>query len=198
MERDFQTIAAELIEAGQVLHSLGMVPATSGNFSARLAGGHIAITVSGAHKGRLQPQDIMTVTEQGNSLDQRRPSAETGLHLQLYRKFPGAGAVFHVHSRSATRTGKMTGTKIVLQNYELLKAFEGISTHKTSLTVPIFENDQDILRLAQCISDYMEHFDNRIAAYIIRGHGFYTWGQSIHSALRHCEALEFLLQCEIR
>jgi methylthioribulose-1-phosphate dehydratase len=34
-------------------------------------------------------------------------------------------------------------------------------------------------------------------AYIIRGHGFYTWASSISATVRQCEALEFLLQCEI-
>jgi len=43
----------EIIEAGKELCHLGMVPATSGNLSARLADGNIAITVSGRHKGKL-------------------------------------------------------------------------------------------------------------------------------------------------
>ena len=50
---EFEQRAAELIEAGRTLYQMGMVPATSGNFSARLADGRIAITVSGRHKGRL-------------------------------------------------------------------------------------------------------------------------------------------------
>ncbi len=49
---------AELIAAGRELYARGMVPATSGNFSARLSNGDILITVSGAHKGRL---DVSTV-----------------------------------------------------------------------------------------------------------------------------------------
>ena len=37
----------ELVEAGLALHAQGLVPATSGNFSARLDDGNYAITVSG-------------------------------------------------------------------------------------------------------------------------------------------------------
>jgi len=195
MQTDFHIISSQLIEAGRALHTLGMVPATSGNFSARLADGNIAITVSGAHKGHLTEQDIMLASIDGMALDDRKPSAETGLHVQLYRKFPEVRAILHPHSRSATLTCKLDDSKIVLEGYELLKAFKGVSTHAGRVVVPIFDNDQDISRLSAQIDNYMET-DDRLVAYIIRGHGFYTWGESVDAALRHCEALEFLLQCE--
>ena len=51
---NFYCSAQQLIEAGRFINSQGWVPATSGNFSARLADGSIAITVSGRHKGHLQ------------------------------------------------------------------------------------------------------------------------------------------------
>jgi methylthioribulose-1-phosphate dehydratase len=35
-------------------------------------------------------------------------------------------------------------------------------------------------------------------AYIIAGHGLYTWGSSIQETLRHLEALDFLFECELR
>lgn len=197
MQDDFHTIAAQLVEAGRALHTLGMVPATSGNFSARLPDGNIAITVSGTHKGRLQESDIMTVDKDGAALDGRRPSAETGLHMQLYRRLPQVQAILHPHSESATLTSKVDRDEIVLQGYELLKAFEGIATHASRLVVPIFENDQTIPRLAGEVDEYM-NTHNGTMAYIIRGHGFYTWAGSVSTALRHCEALEFLLQCEFK
>ena len=76
---EFQSRAQTLIAAGQQLYSQGMVPATSGNFSARLANDHLAITVSGRHKGKMTEKDIMEVDANGVSLDARQPSAETWL-----------------------------------------------------------------------------------------------------------------------
>ncbi|MEX2353603.1 MAG: methylthioribulose 1-phosphate dehydratase, partial [Gammaproteobacteria bacterium] len=148
-------------------------------------------------KGRLTEGDIMLINSDGVALDDRKSSAETGLHLQLYRRYPKANAILHPHSQSATLTAKYAGDGIVLEGYELLKAFTGINTHKNRLVVPIFENDQDIPRLARKVDDYMEN-NRDISAYIIRGHGFYTWAESVKAALRHCEALEFLLQCEFK
>lgn len=52
-EAEFRQRAVDLIDAGRRLYAWGMVPATSGNLSARLSSGELAITVSGTHKGRL-------------------------------------------------------------------------------------------------------------------------------------------------
>src|SRR5690606_7107097 len=130
--------AQELIEAGRVLYERGMVPATSGNLSARLSDGSIAITVSGRHKGRLKPEDIMRVDAEGKSLDDRKPSAETLLHTQVYRRIPDAGAVLHPHSVNATLLSRRHAcAPVVLQNYELLKALPGIATHANKIQVPV-------------------------------------------------------------
>jgi len=34
-------------------------------------------------------------------------------------------------------------------------------------------------------------------AYLIEGHGLYTWGATVDDAVRHIEALEFMLECEL-
>jgi methylthioribulose-1-phosphate dehydratase len=194
---EFEQRADELIAAGRWLYRRGMVPATSGNFSARLGDGCLAITVSGRHKGRLTRADILLTDANGQSLDDRRPSAETLLHVQLYRRFPGTGAVLHPHSVNATLLSRLCREHLVLQDYELLKAFPGVDTHACKVTVPLFDNDQDIGRLAGRVEDYMDHH-GLVFGYLIRSHGFYTWGATVDEALHHVEALEFLFDCEIR
>ncbi len=194
---DFFCKADELIAAGRFIDNKGWVPATSGNFSARLSDGNIAITVSGRHKGQLQRDDIMLIDSQGRSLDGQKPSAETMLHTMLYQRYPKVGAVLHPHSINATLAARLFNAEIVLEDYELLKALAGIDSHETRISIPIFANDQNIPRLAAEVEAYLnKHGD--IHAYIIAGHGFYTWGGSVTETLRHLEALEFLFDCEIR
>ncbi len=195
MQSEIEIISSKLIHAGQALHKLGMVPATSGNLSARINKKEIAITVSGVHKGNLTDKDIIIHSLNGSYKGDKKPSAETELHLQLYRFREDINAVLHPHSQSATMTRDMNVDRIELHGYELLKAFEGINSHEVKIIVPIFENDQDIARLSKDIGNYLDENPD-IKAYIIRGHGFYTWGSSIDSTVQHCEALEFLLQCE--
>lgn len=199
----FYHLADALIYAGKVIDSNGWCPATSGNLSARLADGTIAITVSGRHKGHLHHCDIMLIDAFGNSLDGKVPSAETLLHVQLYQRFADVNAVLHPHSLNSTlismrRTKKdQLISKVTLKNYELLKAFNGITTHETRVVIPSFANDQNIPRLAKQIDDYMDHHDD-IYAYLIAGHGLYTWGSSVEESLRYLEALDFLFACELQ
>ena len=194
---EFDCIAEQLIAAGRFIDSKGWVPATSGNFSAKLSDGRIAITVSGKHKGRLTIDDIMLVSGDGESLDGKRPSAETLLHTSLYKHYPQIHAILHPHSLNATLAARFFKDEMILEDYELLKALHGIDSHQTRVVIPVFANDQNIPRLAAAIEKYLNRHGN-IHAYIIAGHGFYTWGRTVADALRHLEALEFLFECEIR
>jgi methylthioribulose-1-phosphate dehydratase len=191
-----------LIEAGRELHARGWVPATSGNFSARLSSNEIALTVSGRHKGRLDEPGIMRADVNGKAVGgDQKPSAETLLHTQLYRRYPDVGVVLHVHSVNATlisRAVQRAGTQhLVLAGYELLKAFPGCATHATAMHVPVFDNDQDIARLAARVDAWLDA-NEPIYGYLIAGHGLYAWGRDMAETLRHLEAFDFLFECELR
>ena len=86
--------------------------------------------------------------------------------------------------------------EVKLKNYELLKAFNGNETHKKTEVIPIFRNSQRIASLAEEIKQFLT-VKSDIHAFILEGHGFYTWGASHEECLRHVEALDTLLQCEI-
>lgn len=189
---------AELIAAGRELDARRWVPATSGNLSVRVDADRIAMTVSGRHKGRLDAEGVMPVDAEGRSLDPaRRPSAECLLHAQIYRRRPDAGAVLHVHSVNATLLSRRVRDLLVIEGYELLKAFPGIDTHAARLPVPVFDNDQDIPRLAGRVEAAFDAHPE-MAGYLIAGHGLYAWGRDVEAALRHLEAFDFLFECELR
>jgi methylthioribulose-1-phosphate dehydratase len=189
----------ELIAAGRRLEARGMAAATSGNYSARLADGRLLLTVSGAHKGRLTPQDLMQVSAAGESLDGRRPSAETLLHTGLYQLYPQCQAILHAHSViSVTLTRFLSDSDtLTLAGYEMLKAFPGIRTHETRVEIPIFDNSQDITALSAVVNERLGCLSVPPPAYLLRGHGIYTWGASVTEAERVMEAMEHLLACEL-
>lgn len=190
------TAISQLIAAGELFHRRGWVPATGGNFSARQGAGHLLITASGWHKGELSPEAFLLADLDGKPLDlARRASYETGLHCQLYRRFSDAGSVLHTHSVANTVLSRGHET-IRLAGYELLKLLPGVSTHEVVVDVPVFENDQDIPRLSATIDDWMERH-TAPAAYLIRGHGLYAWGESVAQARYRVEALEFMFECEL-
>jgi methylthioribulose-1-phosphate dehydratase len=192
---EISPVASELVKAGQRLHEMGMVPASGGNLSIRLDDGNYAITRSGVHKGYMEERDILAVDDKGQSLDNRKPSAETLLHIQLYRFYPEVEVVFHVHSKYSTLLSFAGKEKLIIKNYEFLKIFPGIDTHATAITVPIFKNDQNIERMAQEVNRVMQA-EPEIHTYLIEGHGFYCWAKNMAAAINQIEALEFIFSCE--
>ena len=188
-----------IIEAGRSIHARGWSPAATGNYSARLTSAELLLTVSGRHKGELTADDLLAVDMHGNSLEEgKRPSAETLLHTQLYRWKPEIGAVLHTHSVNATVLFRVAlADSLVFADYELQKAFSGISSHESQVLVPIFDNDQDIAALATRVQPWLDEHPDCVG-YLIRGHGLYTWGETMSDALRQIEAFEFLFECELK
>ena len=191
--------ATEAIRAaGRRMDALGWVPATAGNISLRLPGDRVAITRSGFHKGFIPEDGVMEVDLDGRARDSNlRPSAETGLHCGIYRRFPQAGAALHGHSVPATVLSRLSGAQITLAGYELLKAFPGLKTHEAAIRLPVLDNDQDIGRLQVRVTQAWDADPQAPPGYLIRGHGVYVWGEDMPGALLRLEALEFMLACEL-
>jgi methylthioribulose-1-phosphate dehydratase len=196
------TLAAssDLIEVGADFHRRGWSLATSGNYSVVLGRDplRLLLTASGRHKGQLKPTDFVIVDETGRLAvaSDERPSAETMLHVVLARQ-PGIGAVLHTHSVWGTLVSDWqhpTGF-VRLAGYEMLKGLGGISTHETTLDVPIFDNTQDIPRLATEVEQRLVDPDRPLRyGFLIHRHGLYTWGRDLAEARRHVEAFEFLFE----
>jgi methylthioribulose-1-phosphate dehydratase len=191
--------AAQIVEAGRDFAQRGWTPATSSNFSMRLSEDRLAVTVSGRDKGKLTPADIMVCDLAGKAVNtEARPSAETLLHCQIYRRYPEAGAVLHTHSLAQTLASRLWAQagQLELAGFELLKAFAGYTTHDARMLLPVFPNSQDMQELAELIDQYLQQ-KPITHGYLIDGHGIYTWGEDMLSARRHLDAFEFLLNCEL-
>jgi methylthioribulose-1-phosphate dehydratase len=189
-----QSIIANVRELSQ----LGWTPATSSNFSQRLDERHAAITVSGRDKGRLVEADIMVVDFEGKAVgSDHRPSAETLLHTQLYRRYPEIGCVLHTHSLVQTVASRLFAGAghVRLEGFELLKAFHGNQTHEMAIDVPVFANTQDMPTLAAQVDALLDR--QPLWGYLIDGHGLYAWGRTMAEARRHLEAFEFLFAAEL-
>ena len=191
-------LAGEIITNVRELALAGWTPATSSNFSRRLDERHAAITVSGRDKGRLTEHDIMVVDLDGRAVgSDHKPSAETLLHTQLYRRFAEVGCVLHTHSQVQTVASRLYAGDghVRLEGYELLKAFHGNTTHEVAIDLPVLPNTQDMPALAARVESLLD--ERCMWGYLIDGHGLYAWGRDMAEARRHLEAFEFLLGCEL-
>jgi methylthioribulose-1-phosphate dehydratase len=194
---DFTAAATAIIAVGARLDYRGLAPATAGNYSMRLEDGSIAITVSGAHKGRLTRDQIMRVAPDGTALDGKKPSAETLLHCLIYEIDRQAAAVLHTHSIAGTVLSRALAGRpaILLEGYELLKIFPGTDTHEASIALPLVDNSQDMPALAARLRPLLEAQQPLVPGFYIGGHGLYAWGPTMDQAEYLTEASEFLLSC---
>ena len=197
---DDLSIEAELLCAtARWCYARGWVPATSGNFSVR-QGARLLITASGLDKGVLTSAGLLELDLDGRMLaGVGRPSAETGLHLVIYKAQPEAGAILHVHTVWNTLLSGICEEAgcVELRGYELLKGLSGVSTHEQVERVPVLRNTQDYAELSGQLKDSLSE-NPKAHGVLLSRHGLYTWGKSVSEARRHLEALEFLFEVEAR
>ena len=187
-----------LVRLGQEFHHRGWALGTSGNFSVVIGRQplRLAITSSSVDKGKLAPEQILEIDENGRVLSggQGRPSAETLLHLAIVVNLQ-AGAVLHTHSVWSTILSDyhLGSGGFFIEGYEMLKGLDGVVTHEHREWLPILENSQNMEALAAEARLTLQE-NPRIHGFLIRRHGLYTWGKDLEEAARHVEILEFLLE----
>jgi methylthioribulose-1-phosphate dehydratase len=197
----FAETSASLAEIGKGFYGRGWVLGTSGNFSAVLSREplRLAITSTGLDKGALTLQQFLEMDEEASVIrGHGRPSAEALLHLAIVRS-SNAGAVLHTHSVWST---VLSGTHaahggIALEGFEMLKGLDGVRTHKHREWLPILENSQDMVELADRVLATLRESPG-IHGFLLQGHGLYTWGAGLQEAKRHVEILEFLMEVLVR
>lgn len=198
----FLKLTKNLVEVGKNFYSRGWVLGTSGNFSGVISREplRLAITSRGSDKGKLTLAQFLEIDGAGNVVGESagQPSAETLLHLAIVRS-RSADTVLHTHSVWSTVLSDMYALRgsIVLEGYEMLKGLEGVRTHQHKEYLPILENSQDMVELARKVSATLRKHAG-IRGFLLRGHGFYTWGANLEEAKRNVEILEFLMEVLVR
>lgn len=188
----------ELADAGREFYRRGWVLGTSGNFSALLARKplRLVVTASGMEKGKLDETNFLELDDDAEILQGfGKPSAETLIHLTIYRFMPKARSILHTHSVWGTILSDhfFEQGAIEIEGYEMLKGLAGVTTHEHVERVPIVENSQDYVALAHVIENVIRENEGIHGVYL-RRHGLYTWGETVADARRHIEIFEFLFE----
>src|ERR1700723_1075481 len=94
---------SDICAVGRWIHDHGYVASTDGNISVRLGPDRILITPTSGCKAMMNPDDLVTITLDGQRLSGLlHPSSELGMHLLIYRLRPDTIAVCHAHPPTAT------------------------------------------------------------------------------------------------
>lgn len=193
-----ENLKEEIAQTISNYHQKGWSPATSTNYSFK-AENKIFVSRSGIDKSQFQANDFICVDENGKpstEFKSQKPSAETLIHCVLYDLFPETRVVLHSHSVYSVLNSQKYESEIIFEGYEIQKGFKGQTTHLNQVSIPIFENTQDMLEFSQWMKARKMELTNY--CFIIKNHGTYAWGENLFEAKRHIETLEYLLEVNWR
>ncbi|MGB0453563.1 MAG: class II aldolase/adducin family protein, partial [Bacteriovoracaceae bacterium] len=146
-------IQLELEALSKIVHWMAKeehIPATGGNFSYRPnEGANFYISRSGIDKENIRPEDFLLVDKFGKVMNGQnlKVSDETPLHGLVYEHFNASCTLHSHHLESLWFSESFDECLVELSGLEMLKIFEGISSHEEKIYLPILENSQDMTLL---------------------------------------------------
>lgn len=85
------------------LYRQGLTTTSGGNISMRVPGDLILLTPSATDKGNMKAEEIAEIGMDGtNHTPNLKPSIETSMHLEIYRRHPQVHAIVHAHPPMAS------------------------------------------------------------------------------------------------
>ena len=176
-----QLLRKQMVEVGRRMYQKGLVVATEGNLSVRLAPGHILMTPTGAWKGFLNPADMVAVDLNGRvARPGQRPSMEYPMHRGIYRARRDVRAIVHAHPPVAT------GFAVAGVPLDEPILAEAVLVLGPVPVVPYATPATDAL--PDSITPYLAKHN----ALLLGNHGAVTMGKDLNEAYARMEILEHL------
>lgn len=168
------------------MHQKNFLASCDGNLSVRESDtSKVFITRSGIMKGLLKPEDIITVSLNGELIDSKapnaKPSSELAMHLAIYKNQPLAKAVVHAHPPSAIAFS-------VVFPEEKWFPLDYISELRLALgEVPIVCYQRPGTKdMGMALVPFL----CKAKVMILARHGVVAWGEDLQEAYRGIERLE--------
>jgi len=168
----------ELVEFGKKMIACQLVVGPGGNMSAREED-HAYLSPSGFSLAELSEDDYVTVEIESGEVvkGHRRPTSETPLHLECYRKRDDVKAVIHAHPPIAT--GLVTGGAEIKAMTPDFVAYVG-----KVITLPY------IVPAGNELAEAVGKAISRCNAIMMVNHGAITVGANLKEAFIKMEVLE--------
>lgn len=199
------------LKRAQQLICIIKVTGTGGGASIKHApNNHIYIAPSGVQKEKLKASDLFVLDYSTKSYIRRplslKPSQCTPLFMAAFDR--GAGCCIHTHSQWAvliTLLVEREHGKDALFEIEHLEQIKGIAAGRGKtgalsywdrLKVPIIENTAHEEDLTESLEAAMEKHPDSYAV-LVRRHGVYVWGDTVHKAKTMCESFDYIFQLAV-
>ena len=178
-------LSHEIVRAGRILDRRGMIVASEGNLSARLAPDRFLITRRGRRKGEMKSRDMIELAIDGASETSALAAASTEhrVHRVVYRLRTDAEAVVHAHPVALTAFA-VRGTVPDLSRFDEAQAFVG----PIAMVAYQPSGSDD---LADAVGRALVA-EGRPKLVILANHGALSLGPSVDDALGRLEIAEHL------
>ena len=167
----------------------------------------VYLAPSGVQKELMKPEDIY-VLELSKQVDPKKriylrsppsfkPSQCTPLFIAAFTK-RGAGCCIHTHSQWAVLITLLLENHpeshniFEINNIEQIKGFgkgfqkQGSLGYHDTLRIPVIENTPHEEDLTESLEEAMDQYPDTYAV-LVRRHGVYVWGDTVHKAKTQCE-----------
>ena len=162
------------------LYARGLTTTSGGNISLRISGDRILLTPSATDKGNMQADQIAEVGMDGiNHSPNLRPSGETLMHLEIYRRRPEVTAIAHAHPPMASVfavSDRKLNVRLIAESYAVLGE-PVIAPYALTGTGELARH------VAEALGD-------RACCVLMKNHGVLTVGRSLIEAFDRMEVLE--------
>jgi L-fuculose-phosphate aldolase len=170
-------------QLAKIMHRIyhqGMTTLSGGNLSIMDENGDMWITPASTDKGKLTPQEITCVKDDGSSEGPYRPSSEYPFHKEIYAQRPDLRAIVHCHAPalvSFSIARQLPDTRILPRVFEVCGTV-GYAPYALTGTD----------KLAQTIAGT---FADGHETVLLENHGIVTGGEDVLTAFARLETVDF-------
>jgi len=181
MNADKKNLIKNLIEFGKEAYKRELIWGNSGNISHRLDENSIVISSSGAHLGKLNPEEFIIFNLDSEKWEgTKKPSMETKIHTMILKKRKDVNCVFH--------SQPFFSTLIACSNLEIDPRLLPESMAYLDKVRRVPYHHPGSRELVQAISETIEGCN----ALVLTNHGVICTAKSLEGALLRTETLEML------
>ena len=162
------------------LYAKGLTTTSGGNISLRVSESLILLTPSATDKGNMKAEQIAEIGMDGtNHTPDLKPSIETSMHLEIYKRHPHVQAIVHAHPPMAstfTAVRKPINVRLIAESYAIVGE-PAIAPYALMGTPELADSVADSLK---------EH----TYCVLMENHGVLCIGDSLLQAFDRIEVLE--------
>lgn len=181
---EFLNAKTDFLAAAERTYESGIQTGTGGNLSSRIQGSDLMVVKpSGFTYGSCCEDNITITNYEGELIEgDNKPTQESTLHGNLYKRYPNIGGIVHTHSPYAIMNSL---------SYDEIDLVTMHSALKLKEPIPIIDVTTQAVTLEEMEKIYAVMDKNpNLPAFVLKGHGIVAMAQNAVKAGQIAELIE--------